>query len=132
MPGIPTAPYGGDILDLDPLWSNESGGLSDSRFLITDDMLDENGSLHVKATLDRDANVLIFNGSEYWPEEGSRQVEFDIPIHAGLNLTYVKTLSSMFTVNDLWHPVQAVSVLPAGYGAHGPCALTTRASPTAR
>lgn len=90
----------GDILDLDPLWSNESGGLSDSRFLITDDMLDENGSLHVKATLDRDANVLIFNGSEYWPEEGSRQVEFDIPIHAGLNLTYVKTLSSMFTVND--------------------------------
>ena len=90
----------GDILDLDPLWSNESGGLSDSRFLITDDMLDENGSLHVKATLDRDANVLIFNGSEYWPEEGSRQVEFDIPIHAGLNLTYVKTLSSMFVVND--------------------------------
>ena len=61
----------GDILDLDPLWSNESGGLSDSRFLITDDMLDENGNLHVKATLDRDANVLIFNGSEYWPEEGS-------------------------------------------------------------
>lgn len=90
----------GDILDLDPLWSNELGGLSDSRFLITDDMLDENGSLHVKATLDRDANVLIFNGSEYWPEEGSRQVEFDIPIHAGLNLTYVKTLSSMFAVND--------------------------------
>lgn len=90
----------GDILDLDPLWSNELGGLSDSRFLITDDMLDENGSLHVKATLDRDANVLIFNGSEYWPEEGSRQVEFDIPIHAGLNLTYVKTLSSMFAVID--------------------------------
>lgn len=90
----------GDILDLDPLWSNELGGLSDSRFLITDDMLDENGSLHVKATLDRDANMLIFNGSEYWPEEGSRQVEFDIPIHAGLNLTYVKTLSSMFAVND--------------------------------
>lgn len=90
----------GDILDLDPLWSNELGGLSDSRFLITDDMLDENGSLHVKATLDRDANVLIFNGSEYWPEEGSRQVEFDIPIHAGLNLTYVKTLSNMFAVND--------------------------------
>ena len=90
----------GDILDLDPLWSNESGGLSDSRFLITDDMLDENGNLHVKATLDRDANVLIFNGTEYWPEEGSRQVEFDIPIHAGLNLTYVKTLSSMFVVND--------------------------------
>lgn len=90
----------GLIDSLDPLWSNELGGLSDSRFLITDDMLDENGSLHVKATLDRDANVLIFNGSEYWPEEGSRQVEFDIPIHAGLNLTYVKTLSSMFAVND--------------------------------
>lgn len=27
-------------------------------------------------------------------------MEFDIPIHAGLNLTYVKTLSSMFAVND--------------------------------
>lgn len=122
----------GDILDLDPLWSNESGGLSDSRFLITDDMLDENGNLHVKATLDRDANVLIFNGSEYWPEEGSRQVEFDIPIHAGLNPDVRQDPQQHVCRERLRHPVQAVSVLPAGYGAHGPCALTTRASPTAR
>lgn len=90
----------GDILDLDPLWSNELGGLSDSRFLITDDMLDENGSLHVKATLDRDANMLIFNGSEYWPEEGSRQVEFDIAIRKGLNIVYLETLSTVFEEND--------------------------------
>lgn len=90
----------GDILDLDPLWSNELGGLSDSRFLITDDMLDENGSLHVKATLDRDANVLIFNGSEYWPEEGSRQVDFDIAIRKGLNIVYLETLSTVFEEND--------------------------------
>lgn len=90
----------GDILDLDPLWSNELGGLSDSRFLITDDMLDENGSLHVKATLDRDANVLIFNGSEYWPEEGSRQVDFDIAIRKGLNIVYLETLSTAFEEND--------------------------------
>lgn len=89
----------GLIDSLEPLWNKEEG-MTDTRYIITDDMLDENGSLHVKATLDRDANVLIFNGSEYWPEEGSRQVEFDIPIHAGLNLTYVKTLSSMFAVND--------------------------------
>lgn len=89
----------GLIDSLEPLWNKEEG-MTDTRYIITDDMLDENGSLHVQATLARDANVLIFNGSEYWPEEGSRQVEFDIPIHAGLNLTYVKTLSSMFAVND--------------------------------
>ena len=93
-------------------------------------MLDENGNLHVKATLDRDANVLIFNGSEYWPEEGSRQVEFDIPIHAGLNLTYVKTLSSMFAVNDFG--TQYKLYLYCRIRSPRPCALTTRASPTAR
>lgn len=90
----------GDILDLDPLWSNELGGLSDSRFLITDDMLDENGSLHVKATLDRDANLVIYNGVRYLPQEGSRQVDFDIAIRKGLNIVYLETLSTVFEEND--------------------------------
>lgn len=107
----------GDILDLDPLWSNESGGLSDSRFLITDDMLDENGSLHVKATLDRDANVLIFNGSEYWPEEGSRPggVRHSHPCRAESDIR--QDPQQHVYRERLRHPVQAVSVLPAGYGA---------------
>ena len=39
-------------------------------------MLDENGSLHVQATLDRDANLVVFNDNVYLPQEGSRQVEF--------------------------------------------------------
>lgn len=90
----------GDILDLDPLWSNELGGLSDSCFLITDDMLDENGSLHVKATLARDANLVIYNGVRYLPQEGSRQVDFDIAIRKGLNIVYLETLSTVFEEND--------------------------------
>lgn len=66
----------GDILELDPLWNQEDAKLTDTRFFITDDMLDENGSLHVQATLDRDANLVVFNDNVYLPQEGSRQVEF--------------------------------------------------------
>lgn len=90
----------GDILELDPLWNQEDAKLTDTRFFITDDMLDENGSLHVQATLARDANLVIYNGVRYLPQEGSRQVKFDIPIRQGVNLTYVKTLSSAFAEND--------------------------------
>ena len=90
----------GDILELDPLWNQDDAKLTDTRFLITDDMLDESGNLHVRATLDRDANLLVFNDNVYVPQEGSRQVEFDIPIHQGLNLAYVKTLSTAFAEND--------------------------------
>lgn len=90
----------GDILALEPLWNQEDAKLTDTRFFITDDMLDENGNLHVRATLDRDANLVVFNDNVYAPQEGSRQVEFDIPIRQGVNLTYVKTLSSAFAEND--------------------------------
>lgn len=90
----------GDILELDPLWNQEDAKLTDTRFFITNDMLDENGNLHVRATLDRDANLVVFNDNVYAPQEGSRQVEFDIPIRQGVNLTYVKTLSSAFAEND--------------------------------
>lgn len=90
----------GDILELDPLWNQEDAKLTDTRFFITDDMLDENGSLHVQATLARDANLVIYNGVRYLPQEGSRQMKFDIPIRQGVNLTYVKTLSSAFAEND--------------------------------
>ena len=89
----------GDILELEPLWNQEEG-MTDTRYIITDDMLDENGSLHVRATLARDANLVIYNGVRYLPQEGSRQVEFDIAIRKGVNLTYVKTLSSAFAEND--------------------------------
>ena len=66
----------GDTLELDPLWNQEDAKLTDTRFFITDDMLDENGNLHVRATLARDANLVVFNGNVYLPQEGSRQVEF--------------------------------------------------------
>lgn len=66
----------GDILVLEPLWNQEDAKLTDTRFFITDDMLDENGNLHVRATLDRDANLVVFNDNVYLPQEGSRQVEF--------------------------------------------------------
>lgn len=66
----------GDILALEPLWNQEDAKLTDTRFFITDDMLDENGNLHVRATLDRDANLVVFNDNVYLPQEGSRQVEF--------------------------------------------------------
>lgn len=66
----------GDILALEPLWNQEDAKLTDTRFFITDDMLDENGNLHVQATLARDANLVIYNGVRYLPQEGSRQVEF--------------------------------------------------------
>lgn len=66
----------GDILVLEPLWNQEDAKLTDTRYIITDDMLDENGNLHVQATLARDANLVIYNGVRYLPQEGSRQVEF--------------------------------------------------------
>ena len=90
----------GDILALDPLWDEKTATMLGASFFITDDMLDENGNLHVQATLDRDANLVVFNDNVYAPQEGSRQVEFDIPIRQGVNLTYVKTLSSAFAEND--------------------------------
>lgn len=90
----------GDILELDPLWNQEDAKLTDTRFFITDDMLDENGSLHVQATLDRDANLVVFNDNVYAPQEGSRQVEFDIAIRKGLNIVYLETLSTAFEEND--------------------------------
>lgn len=65
----------GLIDSLEPLWNKEEG-MTDTRFFITDDMLDENGNLHVRATLDRDANLVVFNDNVYLPQEGSRQVEF--------------------------------------------------------
>lgn len=65
----------GLIDSLEPLWNKEEG-MTDTRFFITDDMLDENGNLHVRATLDRDANLVVFNDNVYAPQEGSRQVEF--------------------------------------------------------
>lgn len=89
----------GLIDSLEPLWNKEEG-MTDTRYIITDDMLDENGSLHVQATLARDANLVIYNGVRYLPQEGSRQVDFDIAIRKGLNIVYLETLSSMFAVND--------------------------------
>lgn len=121
----------GDILELDPLWNQEDAKLTDTRFIITDDMLDENGSLHVRATLARDANPVIYNGVRYLPQEGSRQVEFDIPIRQGVNLTYVKNLSSAFAENDfgtLYKLYCTICRIPSPL----PCGLTTSASPTAR
>lgn len=66
----------GDILALDPLWDEKTATMLGASFFITDDMLDENGNLHVRATLDRDANLVVFNDNVYAPQEGSRQVEF--------------------------------------------------------
>ena len=65
----------GLIDSLEPLWNKEES-MTDTRYIITDDMLDENGNLHVRATLARDANLVIYNGVRYLPQEGSRQVEF--------------------------------------------------------
>lgn len=78
--GFKDARYSGENINglidsLEPLWNKEEG-MTDTRYIITDDMLDENGSLHVQATLARDANLVVFNGNVYLPQEGSRQVEF--------------------------------------------------------
>lgn len=89
----------GLIDSLEPLWDKEEG-MTDTRYIITDDMLDENGSLHVQATLARDANLVIYNGVRYLPQEGSRQVDFDIAIRKGLNIVYLETLSTVFEEND--------------------------------
>lgn len=89
----------GLIDSLEPLWNKEEG-MTDTRYIITDDMLDENGSLHVQATLARDANLVIYNGVRYLPQEGSRQVDFDIAIRKGLNIVYLETLSTAFEEND--------------------------------
>lgn len=89
----------GLIDSLEPLWNKEEG-MTDTRYIITDDMLDENGSLHVQATLARDANLVIYNGVRYLPQEGSRQVDFDIAIRKGLNIVYLETLSTVFEEND--------------------------------
>lgn len=89
----------GLIDSLEPLWNKEEG-MTDTRFFITDDMLDENGNLHVRATLDRDANLVVFNDNVYAPQEGSRQVDFDIAIRKGLNIVYLETLSTAFEEND--------------------------------
>lgn len=120
----------GLIDSLEPLWNKEEG-MTDTRYIITDDMLDENGNLHVRATLDRDANLVVFNDNVYLPQEGSRQVEFDIPIRQGVNLTYVKTLSSAFAENDfgtLYKLYCTICRIPSPL----PCGLTTSASPSAR
>ena len=89
----------GLIDSLEPLWNKEEG-MTDTRYIITDDMLDENGSLHVQATLARDANLVVFNDNVYAPQEGSRQVDFDIAIRKGLNIVYLETLSTAFEEND--------------------------------
>ncbi len=101
------------------------------RINVNAQVLDENGNLHVRATLDRDANLVVFNDNVYLPQEGSRQVEFDIPIRQGVNLTYVKTLSSAFAENDfgtLYKLYCTICRIPSPL----PCGLTTSASPTAR
>ena len=89
----------GLIDSLEPLWNKEEG-MTDTRYIITDDMLDENGNLHVQDTLARDANLVIYNGVRYLPQEGSRQVDFDIAIRKGLNIVYLETLSTAFEEND--------------------------------
>ena len=48
----------GLIDSLEPLWNKEEG-MTDTRYIITDDMLDENVNLHVRATLARDANPVM-------------------------------------------------------------------------
>ena len=121
----------GDILELDPLWNQEDAKLTDTRFFITDDMLDENGNLHVRATLDRDANLVVFNDNVYLPQEGSRQVKFDIPIRQGVNIVYLETLSTAFEENDFSNTYKlycTICRIPSPL----PCGLTTSASPTAR
>ena len=121
----------GDILELDPLWNQEDAKLTDTRFFITDDMLDENGSLHVRATLDRDANLVVFSDNVYAPQEGSRQVEFDIAIRKGLNIVYLETLSTAFEENDFSNTYKlycTIFRIPSPL----PCGLTTSASPTER
>lgn len=120
----------GLIDSLEPLWNKEEG-MTDTRYIITDDMLDENGSLHVRATLARDANPVIYNGVRYLPQEGSRQVEFDIAIRKGLNIVYLETLSTAFEENDFSNTYKlycTICRIPSPL----PCGLTTSASPTAR
>ena len=120
----------GLIDSLEPLWNKEEG-MTDTRYIITDDMLDENGNLHVRATLARDANPVIYNGVRYLPQEGSRQVEFDIAIRKGLNIVYLETLSTAFEENDFSNTYKlycTICRIPSPL----PCGLTTSASPTAR
>jgi len=120
----------GLIDSLEPLWNKEEG-MTDTRYIITDDMLDENGNLHVRATLARDANPVIYNGVRYLPQEGSRQVELDIAIRKGLNIVYLETLSTAFEENDFSNTYKlycTICRIPSPL----PCGLTTSASPTAR
>lgn len=120
----------GLIDSLEPLWNKEEG-MTDTRYIITDDMLDENGNLHVRATLARDANPVIYNGVRYLPQEGSRQVELDIAIRKGLNIVYLETLSTAFEENDFSNTYKlycTICRIPNPL----PCGLTTSASPTAR
>lgn len=120
----------GLIDSLEPLWNKEEG-MTDTRYIITDDMLDENGNLHVRATLARDANPVIYNGVRYLPQEGSRQVELDIAIRKGPNIVYLETLSTAFEENDFSNTYKlycTICRIPSPL----PCGLTTSASPTAR
>ena len=120
----------GLIDSLEPLCNKEEG-MTDTRYIITDDMLDENGNLHVRATLARDANPVIYNGVRYLPQEGSRQVELDIAIRKGLNIVYLETLSTAFEENDFSNTYKlycTICRIPSPL----PCGLTTSASPTAR
>ena len=90
----------GGLDEFKPLWDNDHP-IESTAFLIDSSWLDENGNMHVEATLSRDSNFVQFAGKAYYPEEGSRHVEFDIPIHTGLNLTYLTTYSDAFASNDM-------------------------------
>ena len=78
---------------LEPLWSADEDVVTSC--LIDPSWVDENGMMHVVGTLKRDGKCAEFNGVRYYPEEGSRQVEFDIPVQPGLNVVYVKTIADM-------------------------------------
>ena len=86
------------IDSLAPLWTTptEQSGV----YLLKPEWVDENGNFHVKATLSRDSNCVVLNGVKYWPEEGSKEVEFDIPVRPGMNTVYFKTLSDLYGEND--------------------------------
>lgn len=86
------------IVSLDPLWT-DAESLTDTTFML-DESLVVDGKLHAVATLDRDVNFLRYDGVDYTPEEGSRQVELDITIQPGLNIVYLQNYSTLFSPND--------------------------------
>lgn len=88
----------GGYTALEPFWKEEDPGYDT---YILDPAWVKDGMMHVVATLARDSNYAEVNGVEYWPEEGSRTLEFDIPIKEGLNITYFKTYADFGMPNGL-------------------------------